>query len=50
VEDFIGESEQPNIPGTTAGHPNWRRRLKRKRPLAAAAAKRRAAILNTGRP
>src|SRR5439155_1120112 len=27
LEDVTGESEQANLPGTTDGHPNWRRRL-----------------------
>ena len=27
VEDALGLPEQPNLPGTTAGHPNWQRRL-----------------------
>jgi 4-alpha-glucanotransferase len=27
LEDLCGEVEQPNLPGTTSGHPNWRRRL-----------------------
>lgn len=27
VEDALGLPEQPNIPGTTDEHPNWRRRL-----------------------
>lgn len=27
VEDLTGEKEQPNLPGTTTEHPNWRRRL-----------------------
>ncbi len=27
LEDLIGEMEQPNLPGTTHEHPNWRRRL-----------------------
>ncbi len=27
VEDLLGLVEQPNIPGTTDEHPNWRRRL-----------------------
>lgn len=27
VEDALGLTEQPNLPGTTTGHPNWRRRL-----------------------
>ena len=28
TEDAIGLEEQPNIPGTTDEHPNWRRRLR----------------------
>ena len=27
LEDAIGATEQPNLPGTTDQHPNWRRRL-----------------------
>jgi 4-alpha-glucanotransferase len=27
LEDLLGQVEQPNIPGTTTEHPNWRRRL-----------------------
>jgi 4-alpha-glucanotransferase len=27
VEDLLGLLDQPNIPGTTDAHPNWRRRL-----------------------
>lgn len=27
VEDALGLAEQPNLPGTTEGHPNWQRRL-----------------------
>jgi 4-alpha-glucanotransferase len=27
LEDVLGLREQPNLPGTTAGHPNWQRRL-----------------------
>lgn len=27
MEDLLGLTEQPNIPGTTGEHPNWRRRL-----------------------
>lgn len=27
MEDAVGQTEQPNIPGTTNEHPNWRRRL-----------------------
>jgi 4-alpha-glucanotransferase len=46
VEDFTGEAEQPNIPGTIDEHPNWRRRLKQKKPFAQGKAKRRAEILD----
>ena len=27
LEDLLGQVEQPNLPGTVTGHPNWRRRL-----------------------
>ena len=27
AEDILGVTEQPNVPGTTVEHPNWRRRL-----------------------
>jgi 4-alpha-glucanotransferase len=27
VEDACALAEQPNLPGTVDGHPNWRRRL-----------------------
>ena len=27
MEDAIGQTEQPNLPGTLDEHPNWRRRL-----------------------
>jgi 4-alpha-glucanotransferase len=27
VEDLLGMGEQPNLPGTVSGHPNWQRRL-----------------------
>lgn len=27
VEDLLGAVEQPNLPGTASGHPNWQRRL-----------------------
>ena len=27
LEDVAGLVEQPNLPGTTDEHPNWRRRL-----------------------
>lgn len=29
LEDLLGCDEQPNLPGTTEGHPNWRRRFAR---------------------
>jgi len=50
VEDFIGERDQPNIPGTIDEHPNWRRRLKSADPLDSPAAKRRAMILDKKQP
>jgi 4-alpha-glucanotransferase len=46
VEDFVGQKEQPNIPGTIDEHPNWRRRLKSSNPLSTPRARRRAAILS----
>ena len=27
IEDVAGESEQANLPGSSGGHPNWRRRM-----------------------
>jgi 4-alpha-glucanotransferase len=27
IEDLLGETEQPNLPGTVSEHPNWRRKL-----------------------
>ncbi|WP_367237686.1 MULTISPECIES: 4-alpha-glucanotransferase [unclassified Pseudomonas] len=27
LEDLLGSDEQPNLPGTTHSHPNWRRRF-----------------------
>jgi 4-alpha-glucanotransferase len=27
IEDVLGLTEQPNLPGTIDEHPNWRRRL-----------------------
>jgi 4-alpha-glucanotransferase len=27
LEDLLGCQEQPNLPGTTSGHPNWQRRF-----------------------
>jgi len=50
VEDFVGEAEQPNIPGTIDQHPNWRRRLRSATPLASPSARRRSAILRKDAP
>jgi 4-alpha-glucanotransferase len=47
VEDFLGEKEQPNIPGTIDEHPNWRRRLETATPLSGRRAQRRAKILKS---
>ena len=30
LDDVVGEGEQANLPGTTDGHPNWRRRTSRR--------------------
>jgi 4-alpha-glucanotransferase len=49
VEDFIGQREQPNIPGTVDEHPNWRRRLDSDHPLEGRPARRRAAFLEKKR-
>lgn len=49
VEDLLGMREQPNIPGTVAEHPNWRRRLESEHPLGKPAARRRAARLTARR-
>ncbi len=51
VEDLLGVSDQPNLPGTIDQHPNWRRRLA---PLAAdlmhqPQVKRRAALIGRHR-
>ena len=27
IEDVLGVTDQPNVPGTIDEHPNWRRRL-----------------------
>jgi 4-alpha-glucanotransferase len=50
IEDVLGLTDQPNVPGTTVEHPNWRRRLpvdlerlQRRRALAAVAQ-----LLNAG--
>ncbi|WP_230480533.1 4-alpha-glucanotransferase [Sphingomonas sp. Leaf21] len=48
IEDLLGLDEQPNLPGTTDEHPNWRRRLPGDLGdrLAEPEVKRRIAILN----
>jgi 4-alpha-glucanotransferase len=48
LEDVIGETEQPNLPGTVAEHPNWRRRYRAEasRMLDTADASRRLRILS----
>lgn len=52
AEDLLGVAEQPNRPGTTTEHPNWRRRLPvpAERLFEDGHAARRAAILNRTRP
>lgn len=51
LEDLVGEVEQPNLPGTVAEHPNWRRRcaMPVEALLAQAHVRRRLAVLGTGR-
>jgi len=51
IEDILGLTEQPNIPGTIDEHPNWRRRLERlaAEVLGTPDAKRRLAILRERR-
>ncbi|MBT2245111.1 4-alpha-glucanotransferase [Sphingobium sp. BHU LFT2] len=51
MEDLMGLIEQPNLPGTTIEHPNWRRRLPAplERLLADADVQRRIACLTKGR-
>ncbi|HEY6434365.1 MAG TPA: 4-alpha-glucanotransferase [Acetobacteraceae bacterium] len=52
LEDLIGTTEQPNLPGTTDQHPNWRRRTERAAAelLEEPAVARRVAALNAERP
>ena len=47
TEDLLGLREQPNLPGTTDGHPNWRRR--QPPVFANRIARRRAALLTESR-
>jgi 4-alpha-glucanotransferase len=49
VEDLLGLSEQPNLPGTIDQHPNWRRRLETARPFSDEQVQSRAAILSRSR-
>ncbi|MGN6388329.1 MAG: 4-alpha-glucanotransferase [Burkholderiaceae bacterium] len=52
VEDALGLSDQPNLPGTVDTHPNWRRRLPdvADRLLEPEAVRRRLARLSAARP
>jgi 4-alpha-glucanotransferase len=52
LEDVMGVPEQPNLPGTTDQHPNWRRRwrLPADQMLRRPAAERRLKILKARRP
>ena len=52
MEDLAGLVEQPNLPGTTTEHPNWRRRLPAPIDalLAEPAVQRRIACLTKARP
>lgn len=52
LEDLCAATEQPNLPGTVSGHPNWRRRLPARlaAPFDQAAVQRRAALLRAARP
>ncbi len=52
LEDIVGTTEQPNLPGTTDQHPNWRRRFKlpADQILKQPAAERRLKLLNGRRP
>jgi 4-alpha-glucanotransferase len=49
AEDIAGMHEQPNLPGTIDGHPNWRRRLP-EAPATGPVARGRLARLATARP
>lgn len=50
VEDLIGQTEAPNMPGTIDEHPNWRRRLPQADILCGPSAARRADLLSKERP
>jgi 4-alpha-glucanotransferase len=52
LEDIVGTTEQPNLPGTIDQHPNWRRRFKlpADQILKQPAAERRLKLLNRLRP
>jgi len=49
VDDLLGLSEQPNLPGTIDQHPNWRRRLESAHPFSDEQAQSRSAILSRSR-
>lgn len=52
IEDLLGLEAQPNLPGTTTEHPNWRRRLTgaTEALLSSPGAERRIASLKSARP
>lgn len=52
LEDVVGAVEQPNLPGTTTEHPNWRRRhsADARRLLDGPTARRRVRLLSAARP
>ncbi|MCD2316160.1 4-alpha-glucanotransferase [Sphingomonas sp. IC-11] len=52
IEDLLGLEEQPNLPGTTDQHPNWRRRMPAATPalLARPDVQRRTHMLSEKRP
>ncbi|SEQ13454.1 4-alpha-glucanotransferase [Solimonas aquatica] len=50
IEDLAGLSEQPNLPGTIAEHPNWQRRLPQESEALLNGASARLALLREERP
>ncbi|MBV1835799.1 4-alpha-glucanotransferase [Acetobacter estunensis] len=52
LEDLAGLNEQPNVPGTTTSHPNWRQRypVPARTLLARRGTKKRLTLLKTSRP
>jgi 4-alpha-glucanotransferase len=49
IEDIAGERDQPNVPGTIAEHPNWRRRMKHQDLFRDEAARRRLEVFVSAR-